>query len=84
MACNTRAKPACGNLPSVIVTVYQYSSAKHTSSRVTHADAAGKHYNTKAWRCVYRSKHEDGMVQDWPTPKEGTANDQMGVHIKQW
>ena len=35
---------------------------RYTSSRVTQADAAGAHYNTKAWRCVHRSKHGDGMV----------------------
>ena len=62
----------------------EYNSARHTSSRVTQADAAGAHYNTKEWRCVHRSKHEDGMVQDWPSPKKGTPNDQMGVHIGQW
>ena len=46
--------------------------ARHTGSRVTHADTAGAHYNTKAWRCVHRSKQGDGMVQDWPSPKKGT------------
>ena len=84
MACNTGAKPACGNLPSVIVTAYQCNSAWHTSSRVAQADAAGAHYNTKAWRCVHRSKHGDGMVQDRPDPKKGTKNDEMKVHIGQW
>ena len=62
----------------------EYSSARHTSSSVTQTDAAGAQYNTKEWRCVHRSKHEDGMVQDWPKTKKGTANDQMGVHIGQW
>ena len=62
----------------------EYNSARHTSSRVTQAEAAGADYNTKEWRCVHRSKHEDGIVQDWPSPKKRTANDQMGVHIGQW
>ena len=64
--------------------VYQYSSARHTSSRVTQAYTAGAHYNTKCWRCVHTSNHEDGMFQDWSSPKKETANDQMGVHIGQW
>ena len=82
MAVNTEAKPACGNLPLVIATVYQCKSARQTSSRVTQAYVAGAHYNTNAWQCVQRSKHGDGMVQDLPSPKKGTKNDQMMAHIE--
>ena len=60
------------------------SRVARRTGRLTQADTAGAHYNMKAWRCVHRSKHGDGMVQDWPSPKRRTENDQMGVHIGEW
>ena len=79
-ALNTRTQPGRGILPSDIVAAHQCNSAQHTSSRVTQADTAGAHYNTKAGRCVHISQHSDGMDHNWPSPKKETENDHC-AHI---